>query len=198
MVHTTMTFLELGAFDLDPCAAIVNPTHICGNYYTEKDDGLSQPWHGRVFMNPPYSNAAPWIKRHAEHGNGISLVPSTTESVFWREIVWRHAKAILLLHGRVRFCRMDGTATTGNPLRPVCLIAWSKRDTGFLTRSTLASVLLLPGINAKTARAVSKSHVCEMHSQTLSNALLPFLVCDSCAALSHIFVDGTRFRSFVR
>ena len=40
------------SFDLDPCATAANAK--CLRYFTEEDDGLVQPWTGRVFANPPY------------------------------------------------------------------------------------------------------------------------------------------------
>ena len=93
-------------------------------------------------MNPPFSNTGPWIRKHAAHGQGISLVPASVESVVWREVVWRQAKAVLLLHGRTRFCNPDGSVTTGRPLRSIALIAWSDADAIVLKASALAGVLL--------------------------------------------------------
>lgn len=49
------------AFDLDPCADELS----CWGekFFTKKDDGLLQLWHGRVFCNPPWSNVAPWVEK---------------------------------------------------------------------------------------------------------------------------------------
>lgn len=134
---------ELGAFDLDPCAASGNALWCAPRFYTKADDGLRRGWFGRVFMNPPFSNTAPWIVRHSAHdGYGISLIPASVESVVWREIVWKRAKAVLLLHGRTRFCNPDGSATTGRPLRSIALVGWSEADATVLQASALAGVLL--------------------------------------------------------
>jgi phage N-6-adenine-methyltransferase len=133
---------ELGKFDLDPCAAIVNPHHVCARIYTIADNGLTLPWNGRVFMNPPFSNTAQWLMKHAEHGNGISLVPATVESNVWREYVWPRARALFLLHGRTRFLNPDGSTTTGRPLRSIALIAWTDFDADVLKRSPFAGIFL--------------------------------------------------------
>jgi DNA N-6-adenine-methyltransferase (Dam) len=48
-------------FDLDPSATPENA--LCGRYFTREDDGLSRPWTGRVFVNPPYSDLEPWVAK---------------------------------------------------------------------------------------------------------------------------------------
>jgi hypothetical protein len=133
---------QLGEFDLDPCGAVQNPKWVCKRSFTVDQDGLNQPWEGRVFMNPPFSNTVPWLVRHAQHGNGIALVPASVESRVWREMVWVRAIAVLLLHGRTRFCNPDGSNTTGRPLRSIALIAWSEYDAAILAESSIAGVLL--------------------------------------------------------
>lgn len=134
---------QLGDFDLDPCAAECAPFHAgAALSYTVAEDGLVQPWRGRVFMNPPFSNTVPWLRKHSEHREGISLVPASVESIVWRECVWKRAGAILLLHGRTRFCNPDGSTTTGRPLRSIALIAWSERDAVILASSALAGVFV--------------------------------------------------------
>lgn len=47
-------------FDLDVSAPPGGvPWVPAKRYYTLEDDGLTQPWFGRVWMNPPYSNVTP-------------------------------------------------------------------------------------------------------------------------------------------
>jgi hypothetical protein len=45
----------LGDIDLDPASCLVaNESGGAAQIFTIKENALAQPWHGRVFMNPPY------------------------------------------------------------------------------------------------------------------------------------------------
>jgi hypothetical protein len=79
-------------FDLD-VAAPPWETHVpAKRKFTKADDGLSQSWEGRVWMNPPYSDSEPWVARFIEHANGIALLPYV--KAFWRLGLWESGAAL--------------------------------------------------------------------------------------------------------
>jgi site-specific DNA-methyltransferase (adenine-specific) len=97
-----------GPFDLDPCATPENAT--CPRYYTRDDNGLSQPWTGNVFCNPPYGRAtAAWLRKarqEVESGNAtivVLLLPSRTGTRWWQEHVLGTGAEVEFLPGRLRF-----------------------------------------------------------------------------------------------
>ena len=63
-------------FDLDVCSPPGGRPEVpAKRFLTQADDGLAVPWEGRVWMNPPYSQATPWVRKFMEHRNGVCLVP---------------------------------------------------------------------------------------------------------------------------
>lgn len=115
----------LGAFDLDPCAPIIRPWETAKEHYTMVMDGLSLPWHGRVWCNPPYGKeAARWLKRLADHGNGIALIFARTETAAFFSEVWTRATALLFIEGRLHFYTVDGERAKANSGAPSVLVAY--------------------------------------------------------------------------
>jgi hypothetical protein len=135
-------FAPLGLrFDLDPCAP-VNRTHYfvpADKIYTKNDDGLAQPWHGLVFMNPPFGGRrghVPWLKKFFAHGNGIAICRAYTSSDWFHDHVVPHVETLLFPRGKTKFIRPDGTIGTA-PGHGVALIGMGEVANAALERSGL-------------------------------------------------------------
>ena len=89
-------------FDIDVACPPEGPAHTpCKRFFTQADDGLAQPWNGRVFMNPPYSNASPWVNKWLDHGNGIAI--TVVGKSKWGDRLWAESDAIVLLKQNMHF-----------------------------------------------------------------------------------------------
>jgi phage N-6-adenine-methyltransferase len=117
---------RFGPFDLDPCAADPRPWDCAATNLTEGDDGLTAEWNGHVWLNPPYSNIAPWMERLAAHRNGMALVFARTDTAWWHDHVFPAAASILFLRGRLSFCDPAGIAAKHNSGGPSALIAYGR------------------------------------------------------------------------
>lgn len=130
-------FEALGlTYDLDPCHPEGDrlPWVPAANVYTKTDDGLSQPWEGRVWLNPPYGDpenvctskckkkvctkrgyhlteAFPgtiaWLGKMHIHRHGIALVFARTGNAWFQKYV-AQADAILFLNRRIPFVDRTG------------------------------------------------------------------------------------------
>lgn len=99
----------LGLFDLDPCAPVVRPWAMAKLHYTKLENGLALPWHGRVWLNPPYGRQTfLWLERLAEHKSGIALIFARTETVGFHETVWQKASGVFFFRGRLCFHHVTG------------------------------------------------------------------------------------------
>lgn len=91
-------------FSIDVACPTGGPWHTpCQAYYTQEDDGLSSPWHGTVFMNPPYSRPAPWVEKWIRHGDGIALMVMTKSH--WFESLWTHPGTRVIYLRQIKFER---------------------------------------------------------------------------------------------
>ncbi len=123
----------LGAFDLDPCSpGARRPWDTAAKHYAAEDNGLRQPWEGRVWLNPPYSNAGTWLSRLADHGHGTALIFARTETVMFFEQVWGRATGLLFLRGRLHFHYVDGRRAPANAGAPSVLVAYGAADAAVL------------------------------------------------------------------
>lgn len=134
----------LGPFDLDPCAAAPRPWDCATENLTAREiDGLTVPWKGRVWLNPPFDRyqVGDWIERLAKHGKGTALLHARTEAQ-WFFPVWEKARAILFLADRLYFHYPDGRRAEANSGAPACLIAFGAWDVNKLIKSQIAGALV--------------------------------------------------------
>ena len=110
-------FEALGlTFDLDVCAPVGGvPWLPAKQSLNMMDDGLTTDWQGLIWMNPPYSNPLPWVRKFIKHNNGVAFVP--TSSGKWMLELWQSG-CVWLAAPPVRFYTADFTPAKGMmPLR---------------------------------------------------------------------------------
>jgi phage N-6-adenine-methyltransferase len=113
--------LVLGEIDLDPATAPRAQKRIkAKKFFIEQDDGLTKEWHGRIWLNPPYSREKIPLfidKMVAEIEAArvtaaIVLTNSYTDTAWFRKI-FPLTDAMCFTEGRIAFTDPDG-----DPCRP--------------------------------------------------------------------------------
>lgn len=133
-----------GRFDLDPCSPQKARGRVGARVrWTEADDGLALPWHGTVFVNPPYGRSlAQWVKKAAsEAASGraktvVALLPARPDTAYWHRHVAGKA-ACFFLQGRLKF----GDGRQSAPF-PSAVVVWGgRRSRSFRPSGRIARVL---------------------------------------------------------
>ena len=111
----------MGGIDLDPASSVVaQQTVRATTFYDMQADGLTKPWSGRVWLNPPFATPliGPFIDKVTTEPlvQACVLVNNCTETK-WAQVLVRRAASVCLFAGRVRFLDRTGTDVPGTPLQ---------------------------------------------------------------------------------
>jgi phage N-6-adenine-methyltransferase len=112
----------LGEIDLDPASCEVAQRAVkAKHFYTEKDNGLKQEWHGRIWMNPPFARGL--IDQFMEKLLGELEADRVLSAIVlthnFTDTGWFHrsaeiASAICFTRGRIKFINEEGSASPTN------------------------------------------------------------------------------------
>lgn len=99
-------------FNLDPCDSNEKENWLGIKSFNQNrnENGLEKKWFGNVFINPPWSNIFPWIKKaeyELKKGNCnfcVFLLPNRTETKWFHHIIGSaHFLKLQNLTSRVKF-----------------------------------------------------------------------------------------------
>lgn len=119
--YTPVEYIEaarevMGAIDLDPASSEKAQSAVkASEFFTAQRDGLSQAWHGRVWMNPPYSQPliANFIEKlivEAAEGRveqAIVLTHNSSDTA-WFHRLEESASLLCFTRGRIAFVDPQG------------------------------------------------------------------------------------------
>ncbi|QHR74150.1 putative DNA N-6-adenine-methyltransferase [Escherichia phage tinuso] len=95
---------EFGEYDLDAAASHENA--VCEKFYSKETNCLKRWWgsNKHVWLNPPYSNPTPFIKKaieQMEHNNQIDVLLPADNSTAWFYEAQKNAAEIIWITGEV-------------------------------------------------------------------------------------------------
>ena len=101
-------------FDLDVCADEIN--HKCDKYYTKEQDGLTMPWKGIVWCNPPYGREiGQWVRKalfaSVNGATVVMLIPARTDTKWFHDYIYKRDNVeIRFVKGRLKFGNSKNSA----------------------------------------------------------------------------------------
>jgi phage N-6-adenine-methyltransferase len=120
MVHTARISgavrAVLGDIDLDPASSKIAQKRVrAKKYFTKFDDALNREWHGRVWLNPPYSRdeMPRFIEKlvvefQAGRVNEAIVLSNSYTDTSWFHRLASFAAAICFTRGRIHFVSLNG------------------------------------------------------------------------------------------
>lgn len=125
-------------FDLDVCATRSNRK--CKKFYSKEDDGLSKPWQGVCWMNPPYGREInKWAAKAAGAADAglattVACLPARVDTRWFHDTVWdvragraREGVELRFIRGRVRYINEKGERMASAKFPNVIVIWRAKR-----------------------------------------------------------------------
>jgi hypothetical protein len=129
-------------FDLD-AASPFSQTHVpCRGKLTS--NALDLDWPGFVWLNPPFggrNGVVPWLDKFFAHEDGIALTPDRTSAPWWQAAA-RRCHLLLLIGGKVKFERPDGSLGK-SPSNGTTLFAVGTKGCGALLNAQAAGLGLV-------------------------------------------------------
>lgn len=114
--YTPSVYIEaarsvMGSIDLDPASCeAANSLVKAEVFYSREQDGLSQPWQGKVWLNPPY--CMPQVQQFVERclaayqsgaiAEAVILINNTTDAAYTQTLM-AQADAVCFTRGRIHF-----------------------------------------------------------------------------------------------
>lgn len=127
--HIELARTVMGGIDTDPATSeVANRTVKAAQIFTAEDDGRTQVWSGRVWMNPPYAQPlmgdfAEAVSSKFESGEieqACILVNNATETQ-WFQRMLSAASAVCFPKSRIKFMDPEGNAS-GAPLQGQAIV----------------------------------------------------------------------------
>jgi hypothetical protein len=122
----------LGSITLDPASDPIPQAWVqAEHYFTLADDGLSKPWFGRVFLNPPYNGSSGrWAAKlideyRAGRVEQAIMLINSAHGYRWYENLWT-SFPVCCLRDRLRFIKPNGE--TGGQAKKAQTLVYFGRD----------------------------------------------------------------------